>query len=286
MHPGFTHPASRVTSFGKHSRSRQLGAGPSAGQNEPMRWLTRVPCLLADLVLPGGCCACGAWLTTAEGPWCTECALAMGRASQQFYCPRCGLTTDEPAGAADGCPRCVEHRIAFDGFCRVGEYDGLLRQLICKFKFGRCQQLDRPLGRFLAVAVGTRSWACEVEAIVPVPLSWRSRLAYRFSPPRALAQELGRELKLPVLPLLYEKGKRRRQVGLTADERRQNVHGVFRLARGARPAGGIFCMVHDVSTTGATLQEVARVLKQAGATRVYAAVLAKTNPERAHALQA
>jgi ComF family protein len=196
------------------------------------------------------------------------------------------LTTDKPAGAADGCPRCAEHRLAFDGFCRIGEYDGLLQQLICKFKFGRCQQLDRPLGQFLAVALESQPWACELEAIMPVPLSWRSRLAYRFSPPRALAEQVGRELRLPVLPLLYEKGKRRRQVGLTPAERRRNVHGVFRLSPGARPAGGIFCLVDDVSTTGSTLQEVARVLKRAGATRVYAAVLAKTNPDRAHALRA
>lgn len=251
-----------------------------------MERLIQASTRIADLVLPGGCCGCEAWLATGEGPWCAQCALAMGRTAQKRYCPRCGLTGNEEVGAADGCPQCLNQRLATDGFCRVGEYDGLLQGLICKYKFAGHQHLDRPIGAYLTVAVQTQPWAVELDAIVPVPVGWRTRLSYGFSPPAALAKELGKGLNLPVLPLLYERGKRRRQVGLTPEQRRRNVRGVFRVRRGAHPAGGIFCVVDDVSTTGATIQEVARVLKHAGATRVYAAVVARTNPDRAHALQA
>jgi ComF family protein len=210
----------------------------------------------------------------------------MGRAAQKPYCPRCGLTLVGPADAADGCPQCLEQRSRIEAFCRVGEYDGFLQGLICKYKFARQQHLDRPLGALLATALQAQPWTCELDALIPVPISWRSRWEYHFSPPGALAREISGGVQLPVLPLLYERGKRRRQVGLTLEERRRNVRGVYRLCRGARPAGGIFCIVDDVSTTGSTVQEVARVLKQAGAIRVYAAVLARTNPDRAHSLKA
>jgi ComF family protein len=173
-----------------------------------------------------------------------------------------------------------------DGFARIGEYDGLIRSLICQYKFARRQYLDKQLGALLATAVQIQPWTCELDGLVPVPISWRPRLRYGFSPPHSLAQQIGASLALPVLPMLYERGKRHSQVGLSLADRPGNVRGVFRLHRAARPAGGIFCIVDDVSTTGATVQEAARVLKKAGATRVYAAVLAKTNPDRAHSLRA
>lgn len=241
---------------------------------------------VGDLVLPEGCCGCGRYVPSGEGPWCTPCALALGRTVGLPYCPRCGLTCDVPIGPADGCPRCMGHRVLADGFARVGEYDGRLAELIRKFKYARQQQLDQPLGAMLAEALRRHPWVTELDALVPVPLSWRGRLGYRFSPPEALARQAGAAVDLPILPLLRERGKRRRQVGLSVAERRRNVRGAYRLRSGARPAGAILCVIDDVSTTGSTIQEVARVLKEAGATRVYAAVLAKTNPERANLLKA
>jgi predicted amidophosphoribosyltransferase len=118
-----------------------------------------------------------------------------------------------------------------------------------------------------------------LDGLVPVPTIWRSRREYSFSPPGAIARQVGDELRLPVLPIIVERGKKRRQVELDLSDRTKNVRGVYRLRRGARPAGGIFCIIDDVSTSGSTLQEIAKLLKNSGATRVYAAVLAKTNPE-------
>lgn len=242
--------------------------------------------LIADVALPGGCWHCGTHLPAGEGPWCTTCGLALGGIAQTPFCPRCGLTTDAPAELADGCIRCQTHPIRVDGFARVGEYDGLLRTIICKYKFARQQYLDRPLSLLLAPRIELQPWACELDALVPVPTSWRSRIDYGFSPAGLLARQLEQVLHLPALHLLCERGKRRRQVGLSFEDRRRNVRGAFRLRRGARPAGGVFCVVDDVSTTTSTVQEIARMLKEAGALRVYAAVVARTNPERAHSLRA
>lgn len=247
--------------------------------------LLRISRWLADLALPGGCVGCAAWLAPGEGPWCVRCALALGQTAQRPYCHRCALTLMGPADGA-GCPVCIDQGSRIEGFCRIGEYDGHLQQLICRYKFARQQNMDRALGAYLCARLQDQAWASELDAIVPVPSSWRTQWAYGFTPSVALADELARGIALPVLPLLYERGKRRRQVGLTPEERRRNVRGVYHLRRGARPAGGIFCIVDDVSTTGSTVQEVARVLLQAGALRVYVAVLAKTHPDRAHALQA
>lgn len=164
-----------------------------------------------------------------------------------------------------------------DGFARVGEYTGLLRDLVKDYKFGRRMILDRPLGGMLAAAIQRQGWHYELDGLVPVPTIWRSRREYSFSPPTAIARQVGGVLRLPVLPILRESGKPRRQVGLDLPARIENVRGAYKLRGRARPAGGIFCVVDDVSTSGATLQEIAHLLKRSGATRVYAAVLAKTS---------
>lgn len=264
-----------------------VGAATAGPENARMSMLVQAVRYLEELVLPGGCQGCGCYLERRDGPWCTACALQLGQAVQKPCCPRCGLTCEQgKASPAAGCPQCMGHRIAFDGFARVGDYASTLGSLVRRYKYRRQQQLDRWLGDLLSAAIERQPWWEEVEALVPVPLSWRSRLAYGFSPPQLLARHAGRTLGVPVLPMLREKGKRRPQVGLTPAQRRRNVRGVYRLRRGARPAGAIVCVIDDVSTTGATLQEVAHVLKKAGATRVYAAVLAKTNPEHAGDLRA
>src|SRR5690606_21896524 len=105
---------------------------------------------------------------------------------------------------------------------------------------------------------------------------WPGRLRYGFHPAGLIAQAAGKRLGLPVLPLVRAHGKRRRQTGLPQSDRAANVRGAFHVARGARVAGATLCVVDDVSTSGATLRAIARVLKRAGAARVYGAVAAKT----------
>ncbi len=251
-----------------------------------MALLTRPIRVLADLVLPAGCMLCERRLGAGEGPWCVDCALKIGRAIQAPYCPRCGLTVAEPANLADGCNLCRIHPVGFDGIARVGEYDRAIRELVLQYKFAGRQRLDRPLGELLAAAIQCQPWACEVEGLVPVPTSWRTRMGRSFSPVTTLSKQVGRQLGLPVLPLMAEQGKQRRQVGLESADRAKNVRGKYRPRSAATPTGSMLCVVDDVSTTGATLEEIARVLKKAGATRVYAAVLAKTDPGRARELGA
>jgi predicted amidophosphoribosyltransferase len=64
-------------------------------------------------------------------------------------------------------------------------------------------------------------------------------------------------------------------VGLSAAARHRNIRGVFAVRRGVRVTGRCCCVIDDVRTSGATLAEAGRVLRGAGATKVYAAVLAR-----------
>ncbi len=239
--------------------------------------------LSGELIFPPACPACERTLSLDDGDWCGDCAAELLAVSTPDYCPRCGVPVGPHLVNPAGCGVCRDRLPKYDEIVRVGAYHGLVGELVKKFKFGRQHRLDRVLGRLLSSAISPRSWADQIDALVPVPTNWHGRWRYRCFPVGMIAARVGRELKLPVLPMLQVRGKKRRQTELSTTERPGNVRGVFHLDRSARISGASFCVIDDVSTSGATLQEVANVLKKGGAAHVYAAVLAKTEPGKSDA---
>lgn len=134
-------------------------------------------------------------------------------------------------------------------------------------------------GAFLAREMARRGLAtCTPlpEALVPVPAHPR-RLADRgFNQAVELACGLGRELGIPVLTdKIVRVGSHPQQVGLTANQRRMNVHGAF-ATTGRGVVSGRVAIVDDILTTGATAKEMAKVLLRSGANQVQVWVVART----------
>ncbi len=169
-----------------------------------------------------------------------------------------------------------------DGFARVGRYRGLVGDMVRGYKLHRREYLAGPLSDLLTDAIRGRPWADEIDLLVPIPTTWSSRLRYGFQPVRLLAERVGRRLGVPVRPLLRNRGRKRRQTGLAPSQRRSNVRGTFRTRRSTRLDGLTVCLIDDVCTTGATMQEAARVLRHAGAEHICAAVLARSGPGEVH----
>ena len=93
-----------------------------------------------------------------------------------------------------------------------------------------------------------------------------------------LAQSVGRLASVPVDCFVLARVRRTSsQVGLSAEQRRKNVAGAFKMlpARAARVKGKGIVVVDDVITTGATAEACARALKRAGAARVDVLALAR-----------
>src|SRR5947208_13183225 len=114
------------------------------------------------------------------------------------------------------------------------------------------------------------------DCVVPVPLHRRRERSRGFNQARELARHLG----LPVFDILVRRRYTRSQIELAADRRHANVHGAFALRRNwfgppPGPGGRTLVLVDDVSTTGATLEACAVVLKASGATVIYALTAAR-----------
>jgi len=160
----------------------------------------------------------------------------------------------------------------------VGEYEGTLREIIHALKYSGRHSLARPIAEQMRQRGS--ELLDEADCVVPVPLHWRREYQRGFNQAREIARHLG----LPVVDALVRRRATRAQVELAADRRRANVEGAFGLRRRPfRPSdvtGYRVALVDDVSTTGATLEACARVLKAGGASQVYALTAARVVTRR------
>ena len=153
----------------------------------------------------------------------------------------------------------------------VGAYEGSLRAIVHALKYEGRRSLARPLATFMrtrgADVLGGADW------VVPVPLHPSRRRERGFNQ----AADLARHLGLPICHALARIRETRTQTDLPAAARHRNVSGAFALAprAAARVSERVIVLVDDVSTTGATLEACAVVLKEAGAKEVRALTAAR-----------
>lgn len=220
-----------------------------------------------DLLFPKCCAGCG-----SEGSFC--CPACRGRlAARAPACPVCGKRN--LSGVL--CASCSD-KAALRGFLAPFSYrDPLIRELIHTYKYDRARELSAFFASELVGFFNLYAIRLPRSAIlVPVPLHRRRERERGFNQASLLALELGARLGLLVKPLLKRARRTRPQVEM-ADHaaRRKNMAGAFRVSDHEAAAGASVVLVDDVATSGATLSEAARVLREAGAYTVWAIVIAK-----------
>lgn len=201
---------------------------------------------LLDVLYPPVCLICNAY---AE-PICEEC--------------RAQIQAVPPGG---------EVPLGLTGVVSVGYHEEALRTAVLKLKFQRDVALVAPLGQLLAEVFWSFKGEWQADALVPVPIHWSRRWERGFNQSELLAQRVGRDLSLPVLPALVQVRKTPHQVGLGAAARRRNLRGAFTLRPQVDVRDQRLILVDDVRTTGSTLSECAAVLSSAGAQAVYGLTL-------------
>jgi ComF family protein len=133
------------------------------------------------------------------------------------------------------------------------------------------------IGTMLADLLMDQPWWQEVDALCPIPMHWTRRLSRGFNPSYLLAQTISEKTGIPHITLLKRGKFTRPQVGLSASSRKENIKDSFVINPRRPIEDSVICLVDDVMTTGATLNEAAKILRQGNVNSVYAAVLAKAD---------
>lgn len=235
--------------------------------------LNPVPAL-ASLVYPPACVACATAVEPNEF-LCDACDDKITRIVPPF-CARCS----EPfAGAIDHefrCANCAQREIYFEATVAAYRSRGIVRKILLDFKYGRQMYLRHLVGRWLCAALNdSRLRGQNFDVIVPVPLHPARQRQRGFNQAELLAEVLNAHMSIKQMSILRRIRFTKTQTAFDRAERMENLRNAFRLRRGADVRGLRVLLVDDVLTTGSTLSECARVLKEAGAQSIFAATAAR-----------
>jgi len=153
-------------------------------------------------------------------------------------------------------------------------YDDSSRQLVLALKHGDRLHLAPPLAQWMRHAGAELLAAADLQ--LPVPLHWTRLFTRRYNQAALLAQAIAKAGGPPVAAdCLIRRRRTPSQGNKNPSARRRNVAGAFAVRRPDKLRGRRVVLIDDVLTTGATVEECARVLKRAGAARVDVLTLAR-----------
>jgi len=229
---------------------------------------------LASLVYPPSCTICSA----SVGPHdylCADCETKLSRIVPPF-CAKCSEPFDGAITTAFSCANCAHRKLYFDAAVSAYRSRGIARHVILNFKYGKQIHLRHLVGQWLMAALDDpRLRERKFDAIVSVPLHPARQRERGFNQAALLAERVGPHLGVPVRPVLQRIRFTTTQTAFDRAERIQNLRHAFRLRQNADVRGLGVLLIDDVLTTGSTLSECARVLKENGARFVYAATAAR-----------
>jgi ComF family protein len=231
---------------------------------------------LLDFVYPQHCAICKKHLRREEKDICQVCWNSLVTLTDPF-CPYCKSFIEEEDTECSFCKSAGEfsedHKILL--VRSLGRFDEYYKELIHRFKYGKKIPLGKRLAQRLGETINSDPRFLKSDFLIPVPLH-KSRYRERgFNQSEIVAEEISKIAGLPLLKnVLLRKKNTKDQTNLSFQEREENVKGAFVVTQPEIINGKRIVLVDDVITTGATLSECARTLRQAGAEKILGMTIA------------
>jgi ComF family protein len=229
-----------------------------------------------DFFFPAKCPLCGLSpdLSTPDRP-CPAC-LSQIKFFSSPRCLHCGIGFPSSSEVDHLCAECLSEERHFNLARAVCGYEGVIMEAISRLKYGGLTRLAMPLGNLLAEYQDPDFELSENDLVIPVPLHTRRLQERGFNQSLLLARQVSRRRSIPLnFTALHRARQTQPQTQLSGAERRKNVRGAFEVRKREAVKGKRILLIDDVFTTGATVQECAYVLREAGASEVHVLTLAR-----------
>lgn len=219
--------------------------------------------IFIDFFLPRFCLSCDSKLTTNQKVICSECFSSIQRVDRS----RLEFEFN----------RKFSSEKIIDGFTSafVFQSEGSLQSLLHELKYRMKFRVGNLLGNILAEEVNEQIKNWNVDFIIPMPIHKLRKAERGYNQTDHIAKTFGRVLNIPVKKKIVKRIKfTRSQTKLNIYERKENMRGAFIVDTGKEVKNKVILILDDVITTGATVTEAGRALKEKGASKVYACSVA------------
>jgi ComF family protein len=237
---------------------------------------------LSTVLLPATCKLCQSVVEDLRlGVVCQSC-WDRAKLIEAPFCTACGYAFASKAISAEKalCGPCRRNLYRFDVARAWAPFQEPVKEVIHQLKYGCHPSLARPLAVRLASTYETHRQRLQADWMLPVPLHPARERERGFNQASEIARHLSRMVGVPLARgWLLRTRPTEVQAGLTRRERRRNVSGAFAMSKSAEIRGRTVLIVDDVFTTGATLNECARILKQSGTAKIAVLTVARVIKE-------
>ena len=230
---------------------------------------TDIKTFILDTLFPISCLGCG-----TEGAFvCVDCKSVLKKLEHQ----RC-IVCQKPAVFGLTHPGCLTPHCA-DGLISFYDYhDDKVAQIIIKGKYSFLPGAFEELGTMIADKIQNQNPSLVTRnssLLTPIPLHSTRKRWRGFNQAEILCKVLSAELNLPIADVLQRKKITKTQKDLKKDARLKNIQDAFSINPQSEIRNKQFLLIDDVTTTGATLLEAAKILKRNGAAKVICLTVAR-----------
>lgn len=234
--------------------------------------LVRCKSWMLDLLFPPQCCGCGAMGTFL----CAACACMLVRIPPQCFVCHAFVPAADTLPPGRTCTRCRARSSIYAFLSPFSYQQHAMRELVHSLKYRRSRDIAHLFADMILSHLATMAVVLPKDALfVPIPLHKSRERMRGFNQSLLIARILGKRLGSEVRGDVLQKIKKTiPQMELRRDQRLQNLAGTYTVSDPLVLKGKTIVLVDDVKTTGTTMEEAARVLKCAGAKRVWAITIA------------
>jgi competence protein ComFC len=219
-----------------------------------------------DFIFPRNCISCGSLLQKKDMLVCCRC-LAEIKPITKPFCRHCGTYLEDGGEFCWFCRRNGQKHIDMVRSCCV--YEGVARKIVQKYKFHNRDFIDIFIAGIMAARFKEFFQEERVDLVVPAPMHWLKKAFRGYNQSELLANKLAGMLNIEYGKSVLKRRFARSQIGLKRKDRLQNVLNTVLINNKAAVLDKNVLVIDDVCTTASTLNECAKVLKEAGAKIVF-----------------
>ena len=218
------------------------------------------------------CAVCGKEIFDDEY-FCKECESQLPF-NDKAICNHCGRQVVAPE---EYCSTCKERLLSVDKGRSVFVYDKPISGLIKSAKYDNKRYILEAFVDYLALAYFKNYFNADYITYVPMTAKAQKNRGYNQS--KVLAEMLSKKVKIDLINCLVKTKETERQAKLDRNQRMKNLEGVFRVTSRKLIKEKSVLIIDDVATTGATSENIAKILKRAGASKVFLLTVASVSPK-------